>query len=505
MNKISTIMRPTILTASLGLLIISHVNGQSLKDLVSQIGYNVSIVLPGQPGYANATKPFNLRYDYKPVAVAFPVTSHEVSEVVQLGLKSNHTVVARSGGHSYIANGLGGKNDAIVIDLRNMKSITVDDQRNTAVVQTGNLLGDILTTLNEHDRALPHGTCPYVGIGGHAGYGGYGFTSRMWGLTIDRITSIEVVLANGEITTASETSNKDLFWAMRGAAGSFGIATAITFSTFPAPPETTIFSYSWHLPAAEAASVLTVFQNFTLTGDIPPQLAGELVITKADIRGNVNLGYAGGWYAPIAQLNATLAPFFAQVPAPISTSFDSGDYLHSAINLAGGSLQTISPEGTDTFYAKSLMTPSSQPMSLKSIQALMEVVSTVGFDTPGWWFFQVEQVGGKYSAINALKASETAFVHRDSLFVIQFYSSSPGNTPPYPQTGFNLLNASVDAIVSNNRPGWNYGAYANYLDDELPDWSYRYYGSNYQRLEGVKRIYDPNDFFSLPLGVGRRH
>lgn len=169
---------------------------------------------------------------------------------------------------------------------------------------------------------------------------------------------------------------------MRGAGGSFGIATSITFRTFPSPPEATIFSYSWHLPASNASSVLSAFQEFTLTGDIPSELAGELVLTKADTRGNVNLGFTGGWYAPIEQLNSTLAPFFTQVPEPISTSFDTGDYLHSANNLAGGSLQTNSPEGTDTFYAKSLMIPSSQPMSNHSIEALMDVTSTVGFDTP---------------------------------------------------------------------------------------------------------------------------
>ncbi|KAF4620871.1 hypothetical protein D9613_000020 [Agrocybe pediades] len=114
----------------------------------------------------------------------------------------------------------------------------------------GNRLGDIVTALAAHGRGLPHGTCPYVGIGGHAVYGGFGFTSKLWGLTIDTIQSIDLVLANGTITSASEKLNPDLFFAMRGAGSSFGIATAITVKTFPAPPTATIFSYNWQLTAS---------------------------------------------------------------------------------------------------------------------------------------------------------------------------------------------------------------------------------------------------------------
>ncbi|KAK1230672.1 hypothetical protein PQX77_006226 [Marasmius sp. AFHP31] len=99
--------------------------------------------------------------------------------------------------HSYIANGLGGKNGTLVVDMSNMKGLSVDSASKVATIETGNRLGEVAVGLNEKGTALPHGTCPYVGIGGHSAFGGFGYTSRMWGLTIDTIKAVNTVLANG--------------------------------------------------------------------------------------------------------------------------------------------------------------------------------------------------------------------------------------------------------------------------------------------------------------------
>jgi len=170
---------------------------------------------------------------------------------------------------------------------------------------------------------------------------------------------------------------------MRGAGGSFGIAISITVQTFAAPPTATIFSYNWHFTASAAAQALSAFQSFVLSANLPPEFGAEVVFTRGDVQGNVSMGLAGGWYAPFEQLNATLQPFFDQVPPPRAVSFDTGDYLHSAVNLAGGSLDTMNaPDGTDTFYAKSLMTPEKQPMSDKALLGFMNSLANEGFTTP---------------------------------------------------------------------------------------------------------------------------
>jgi len=171
---------------------------------------------------------------------------------------------------------------------------------------------------------------------------------------------------------------------MRGTGASFGIATAITVKTFPAPPTATIFSYNWQLSASEAARAFATYQSFVLTADLPPEFGAEIVLTPGNVQGNVTVGLAGGWYLPFEQLNATLKPLLDKLPAQTrEPSFDTGDYLHSAVNLAGGSLDTSSaPDGTDTFYAKSLMTPEASPISDKALEAWMEVLANEGFNAP---------------------------------------------------------------------------------------------------------------------------
>jgi len=146
----------------------------------------------------------------------FRTSVADVQVAVKCGASTQTPVVARSGGHSYAAYGLGGQDGSLVIDLSALKNITYANGHQLATVQTGNRLGDVGVNLwNSGQRALPHGTCPNVGSGGHTSYGGYGFLSRFGGLLLDRVVSAEVVLANSTVVTASKDSNPDLFWVRR--------------------------------------------------------------------------------------------------------------------------------------------------------------------------------------------------------------------------------------------------------------------------------------------------
>ena len=112
----------------------------------------------------------NLRYTFHPAAIVYPNNAQDVSTAMKIGVQYNHQVVARSGGHSYIANGLGGKDGLLVVDMSNFKTVYVDSSTNVATIGPGNRLGDVALALNNNGRAMPHGTCPYVGIGGHSGW-----------------------------------------------------------------------------------------------------------------------------------------------------------------------------------------------------------------------------------------------------------------------------------------------------------------------------------------------
>ncbi|KAJ7160913.1 glucooligosaccharide oxidase [Mycena filopes] len=462
----------------------------------------VTSFFPGDPGYANASRAFNLRFTLEPVAVVYPETVHELADIVKIGKANKLRVSARSGGHSYIANGLGGENGTLVIDMARFTNITVDPASRTAVVGSGSRLGDIALALNDYGLAMSHGTCPYVGIGGHSSYGGYGFTSRMWGLTLDNVLSINLVLANGTITTASKDVNSDLFWAMRGAGPSFAITTSIEFSVYPAPASVIIFQYNWQLDVESAATALGTFQKFVLEPDLPPEFGAEIVLTRGAVAGNVSWGLTGAWHGDPSLLNGTVAPFLAAMPPLHGVTFTPGNWIESVSVLAGSTLNTSSaPDYTDTFYAKSLMTPQASPMNAAARTSFMRTLAYEGFASNTSWFFQVELYGGANSKINAVDAAATAFAHRTSLFTIQFYASSFNNAPPYPEAGFKFLDDLVDGIVSNSPKDWDYGAYTNYMEDRLVDYKKRYWGKHVPRLVALKKRLDPTGVFDFPVGI----
>ncbi|KAL1738003.1 hypothetical protein HDZ31DRAFT_51612 [Schizophyllum fasciatum] len=186
---------------------------EALRGALDTAG--VQTVFPGDVAYANASIAFNLRYAVSPIAIAYPTSVEQVGAAVAAGAKQHYAISARSGGHSYVAGGLGGQDGSLVIDMSNFENMTVDENANTVEVGVGMRLGDVALGLHQYGRALPHGRCTTVGVGGHATGGGFGFQSRLWGLLLDRVVSETVVLSNGSIVTASKDENEDLFWVSR--------------------------------------------------------------------------------------------------------------------------------------------------------------------------------------------------------------------------------------------------------------------------------------------------
>lgn len=156
--------------------------------------------------------------------------------------------------------------------------------------------------------------------------------------------------------------------------------TSITVKTFPAPPSATVFEYTWNLNAADASALIGSFQTY-VQSNIPPQFGAEIVLGKGPAKGKVSVGLTGGYYGPSNQVNSTLAPFLNTVAKPSSTKFTIGTYINS-VNYLGGlnTLNTNSaPDRTDTFYAKSLMTPEASPMSTAALNAFTKYLANQGF------------------------------------------------------------------------------------------------------------------------------
>lgn len=488
-----------------GLAFLANVRGQDTSaaggDVVASLtGKGFDITHPGESTYDSASGSFNLRFSYKPSIVAYPETVEHISEIVKAGHDGGYNVVARSGGHSYIAAGVGGKDGSIVIDMRNFKDLAYDAGTSTATIGVGNRLGHIITFLESEGRAIPHGTCPDVGWGGHVGYGGFGFTARMWGFALDPVISMDVVLANGTITTASETHNPDLFWALRGASGSFGIVTSTQVQTFEMPSTATTYTYKWELDIAAATTALNSYQEFAAS-NIPKELGIELLLGKGDSKGSVSFSFTGVWYGGPDELASVLQPLLDKMGPEDSQTSTPGTYLDSATTIAGGSLDTgDGGPGSSAFYAKSLVTPEAMPMTSEAHEAFMTYVANEGFDVEVDWFFQVGLVGGQDSAVNAVASDATSCPHRGSQFIMQFYAY--GETMP--EAGLTFLDGTVKSILDNSPADWEYGAYTNYADDRLDNAQSLYYKNNLMSLEIMKVQFDPTGVFNSPTGIEGR-
>jgi hypothetical protein len=477
---------------------------QNATQLREQLAaQNITALFQSDAGYSAASTAFNLRYTVRPIAITYPTSVQQISAVVKAGAEQKLNVVARSGGHSYIANGLGGTNGSLVVDLSQMKNITVDPVTKNAVIEPGNRLGDIALTLNDAGRGLPHGRCTYVGIGGHSGFGGWGFASRMWGMTLDNVISATVVMANGSIVTVSEDSNSELYWGIRGSSASFGIVASIEFHTFAVPSSGTGFEYLWEMDIPTASNAFIEFQSWALSGSVPTDFGGEIAFLKGSSYGTVEFAFLGAYFGSAESYNATVTPFLSKLPSnPILANVTQGTYIEALTAIAVGNMNTTTqPDSNDTYYAKSLMAPMNVPLTNVSMTALVTYLAEVGFNSSDFWHVEVELYGGNGSAINQVPLNDTAFAHRNTLFTFQPYASSPNLLPPYPNSGFGFVDGMVSSLTSNMPSDWQWGAYPNYIEDRLPDWQQRYYGSHYDRLQLLKASVDPFNRFQFPTSI----
>ncbi|RAR07920.1 glucooligosaccharide oxidase [Stemphylium lycopersici] len=448
--------------------------------------------------YTQAVKPFNLRLPFAPASYAVPTTVKHVQDAVSCGVSSGIRVTAKCGGHSYGAHGLGGEDGHLIIDMRRFNSVTVGQEAHTAVVGAGGRLGNIALALyNQGKQAISHGTCPGVGVSGLTLHGGYGLSSRLHGLTLDAMISATVVLSNSSIVTASKTSNPDLFWALRGAGAAFGIVTDFTFSTFTAPEDNLVFSYDLSPSnTTQLTAMLSALQNFTMH-DQPPELNMRMFLPRQ---------LTGVYYGNRSTYDTIMAPLLRELNIPSSGrgsgTVSSKTWLNTLTSFSNGPL--AQPEiytYHENFYAKSLMTPA---LSEKALHALADYYFTTARNLRGRsWYLLIDMHGGAGSAISAVGADETAYVHRDAVFKMQFNDRIFPDSATYTREMMGFLNGWVGAVEQASGEK-RFGMYINYADTNLTsaEAHARYWGSNYERLEGVKGVWDPKGVFEGPQLVG---
>jgi FAD/FMN-containing dehydrogenase len=454
---------------------------------------------PGNPGYNRARILFDRRFDgITPQGVARVESSADIAQCLAFAQRFGVPLQLRSGGHSYIGASIG---PGLVIDLRSLDGVTVNQTAGTATIGAGAALVDVYAQLADQGVSIPAGSCPTVGLSGLTLGGGIGVVTRRYGLTCDRLIEADVVVADGSTLTCNATSHPDLYWALRGGGGSFGVVTSMTLGTHAADPLAHAF-VAW--PWSAATEVLTAWQPWATSA--PHSLWSSVHTLATDGDGPPTISVAAVMVDSSSALQQHVGRLVQAVPTTPTTNFlDSAGYEYTMMLESGCAQLSVTschvadetPGGTlprDAFVAGSDFFNHFIPAA--GIGALVQAVERRQADPRlGAGGASFDTLGG---AVDKLKPTDTAWVHRGALFDAQ-YTASWGTTPGNGPLARNQH--SLASIHNAVRPYGTGGAYQNYADDTLPNPQQAYYGVNLPRLIEVRRAYDLKGLFTQPQGV----
>ena len=459
-----------------------------------------TLVRPSDGAYGVDRLLYNSKFvDLHPLALAYCASADDVARSVDFARRHGMAVAARSGGHSY-----GGYSscDGLVIDVSRLASITVDPLANTAVVGAGAQLIDVYNVLGRHERLLPGGSCPTVGIAGLTLGGGIGVFGRRYGMTCDNLRAVDVVTADGEHVRADDREHRDLLWASRGGGGgNFGVATSFQFDVHPMP-EVSLFTLQYPWPAA--AAMLQAWQHWITT--MPDELWSNCLLLAEGAAGYL-AQVSGVFCGSTAQLSSLLDTLTGEITtAPAQRFIGSNDYISamqieagcSGLTIAACHVSTQRPGGTlgrEAYSAKSSYVDG--PMGESATTRMVEAVQNLKDHAPSiGGGLALDAYGG---AINRVAPDATAFVHRDKLACIQATYSWSSYTPASViAAGAQWLTWLGTSVFDPSS-----GAYQNYIDPTLAHWQSAYYGQNLARLAKVKRAYDPDGVFTFAQSIPR--
>jgi FAD/FMN-containing dehydrogenase len=430
--------------------------------------------------YNDARKVHNGMIDKYPDAIATCTDVADVIACVNFARDNNILLSVRAGGHN--AGGLGIADGALVIDLAPMKGIHIDPVAKTALVQGGCLLKELDHATHAIGMAVPSGIFGTTGVAGLTLGGGLGYLTRQYGLAIDNLLELSIVLANGSYVKASATENPDLFWALRGGGGNFGVVVSFLFKLQPAD---TVYAGPILYPISEAKEVLTWYRNFilnapeTLSGffaflTVPPfaPFPEELQLKK--MCGvvwcyNGNLDNAAVTFKPIRDFKTPALDWCGPMPFPaLQTLFDA-----------------LIPPGLQLYWKADFVDELSEKAIDLHVKHGMEMPTMLST-------MHMYPVNG---AASRIAAHATAWDYRSSNWSMVMVGVDPDP-------------ANKDAIVNWARNYWSDlhpysagGAYINFMMEEGEDRIKATYGSNYDKLATIKAKYDPDNLFRVNQNI----
>jgi FAD/FMN-containing dehydrogenase len=453
----------------------SEADWQRLQKLVAG-----RVLRPGQRGFRSSSAPFNKRFaTTTPSGVVSVASIADVQRAIEWARAVGVDVVARGGGHSYAGYSV---NTGLVVDVSALNTVSADGSTGLVTAAGGARMADVYAAIQPHEMAFALGNGASVGIGGLTLGGGSAATSRKLGLTADALVRTTIVTADGRLLTCDAQENTDLYWACRGGGGgNFGINVSFTFQACPVPDVSTCLLL-WD--RADAPKVLSVLQE--IVRQAPDEFSARLGVSTTG--GSDTMVSAVGLHlGPAHELREILDPVLA-VARPVRedigdrTFWQAKDYLLHETSAGAFAVRTN--------FA-------TQPLPAEAIATMLAWIDRwPGSDNPDGGGVALFAWGG---AINQVAKTDTAFVHRDALYLVSMDTSwTEHDSPATVDAHLRWLAGLREAMT----PYVSDGAYQNFIDPDLPDWRTAYYGANYPRLVEIKKRVDPDGFFAFAQGIG---
>jgi hypothetical protein len=429
------------------------------------------VLEPADAGYNEARQIWNASISKHPRLIAQCSGVADVIAAVTFGNANNLLTAIRGGGHN-----VGGRalcDDGLVIDLSRMRSVVVDPATRRVRVQGGTTLGDMDRETHVFGLAIPSGIVPKTGIGGLTLGGGVGWLIRKYGMTVDNLVSAQVVTADGKVLTASASENDDLFWALRGGGGNFGVVTSFEFQ---AHAVATVLGGLLLYPRAVAFDVIRHFRDFMASA--PDELTAYVALLHGP-DGSPLVGvipcYCGNIsdgeriLAPLRKFGSPIVDGIQPIPFPVMQS------------LLGPSF----PDGNQNYWKSTLQLE----LSDGAISAIVEQANRLQSPLS---VVAIEYYGG---AAGRVPNEATAFPHRhlpwDILFIAQWTNAAQTNMHrDWARAGEEML-----------RPFSQNAHLLSALDVESEDIIKTAFGPNLSRLATIKHKYDPTNFFRVNQNI----
>lgn len=456
----------------------SPFEGKAFESLRAE--FKGPLIRPFDEGYDEARALYNGMIERFPALIAQCLDEQDVITAVNYARIHDILVAVRGGGHN--GAGLGSCDGGLVIDLRLMKGIRVDAEKQQVRVQAGCTQGEVDAATHPHGLAVPAGIISSTGIAGLALGGGHGYLSRKYGLTIDNLIEAELVLASGEKVKASEDENPGLFWAIRGGGGNFGVVTSFLFRAHPVH---TVYAGPMFWPLEQTKEVLSWYRDFQ--PNAPEGLYGFVAIMKVPpappfpeaLHLQPVCGIVWCYSGDMEKAEEAFREVRQQYP-PILDAV--GPMPFPALQSM---FTPLLPAGLQWYWKGDFV----KEIPNEAIEQHLEFGKRIPTALSAMHLYPID------GAVHRVAQKETAFGFRDAKWslVITGIGETPGSRESISQWAKDYW-----AALHPYSAG---GAYVNFMMEEGPSRIKATYQANYERLSQVKAEYDPENFFRVNQNI----